>query len=196
VQWMKDPENPLRKFVVIAGIYLGTFLAGGLVTFAYSYHPLHNAKNWQIEYLESRMAAKTTKLESVKREVGKLRTEALGRPDFETFENVQDGLGKAEKKIASLEKKAAWSDSKIAELERSRASWKNRASEAESKADRLADAAATAADDAERLAAIAAANPPRPARAALAPVESRGSRASPPTSASAPAAPVDALTPQ
>ena len=37
------------------GAYLWTFLAGGLIAFVYSYAPLHDAKNWRIDYLEERL---------------------------------------------------------------------------------------------------------------------------------------------
>jgi septal ring factor EnvC (AmiA/AmiB activator) len=131
----------LRRFAITSGIYLGTFLAGGIFAFAYSYHPLHNAKNWKIAYLEERMVAKTHRLDEALQELEKLRTEALGRPDFESFEKVQDELAKANKTIASLEKKVTWSDDKLRELERSRASWQSRATQAEAKAKKLADAA-------------------------------------------------------
>jgi hypothetical protein len=201
VEWMKDPNSPMRRFLIAAGIYLGTFLAGGIITFAYSYHPLHNAKNWKIEYLEARMVAKSARLDSAAEKLAVLEREALGRPDFEVFEGVQDQLTKAEKSVTSLEKKVSWSDKKIRELEQSRASWKRRASQAESKAKDLAKAAEAAKATARRERVATVDSPLQPPSSVNAPPvfgSDTGSSASQitPATASTPASPAPTASPE
>jgi hypothetical protein len=115
------------------GAYLGTFLAGGLIAFAYSYAPLHDAKNWRIDYLAERLELKQGQLAELQAELKRLKSDTADRPDSDTLKNLKDELATTNSTVESLEKKLAKSARRIEELERSRDQWKSKQAEAESK---------------------------------------------------------------
>jgi chaperonin cofactor prefoldin len=135
-----DPETAgdLRRWTHRVGIYLGTFLAGGLIAFAYSYAPLHDAKNWRIDYLEERLEFKQRQLTDLQAELKQLKSESVDRPDTGTFKRLKGELATTSSTVGDLKKKLARSARQIEELERSRDKWKSRHAEAESQRKTLA----------------------------------------------------------
>jgi len=125
--------SDLHRWTRRVGAYLGTFLAGGLIAFAYSYAPLHDAKNWRIDYLEERLQLKQGQLTELQAELKLLKSDTADRPDAATFKSLKDELSTTKSTVGSLEKKLARSARRIEELERSRNNWKSRHAEAESK---------------------------------------------------------------
>lgn len=124
--------DALRRLAIQAGIYLGVFLGGALVAFLYSYMPLHNAKNWKIDYLEERLASKDAELTARTAELETLASESGNGPDPETFKLLQKELAAADQSIQKLEGQLAKAERRAGELEKSRDDWKARHAKAES----------------------------------------------------------------
>jgi DNA repair exonuclease SbcCD ATPase subunit len=144
----QDLNRWLRKM----GIYLGTFVAGGIVTFAYSYHSLHDAKNWEISHLEERMDTKELRLVQIEQEMAALKRSARGQPDAAGFQELQRQLASATTRQAELEKKLDRTDREARDLERSRNSWKAKYAKADQSREQLEaelETANTAASAAE-----------------------------------------------
>lgn len=131
-------QNDLIKLARTAGIYLAVFLVGGLFAFVYSYSPLHNSKNWKIDYLNGRLDAQTTRLAEVTVELDELQTDSASRPDAETFGMLQNELASTDKTIGDLERKLEKSERRVKELEQSRKNWRAKAKAAENKSEALA----------------------------------------------------------
>ena len=129
----QDLNRWLRKM----GIYLGTFVAGGIVTFAYSYHSLHGAKNWEISHLEEQMDAKELHLDQIEREMAALKRSASGQPDAASFQEIQHQLASATTRQAELEKKLDRAGRQARDLERSRNSWKAKYAKADQSREQL-----------------------------------------------------------
>jgi len=131
---MEEPDSgsgALRRLAVRAGIYAATFFGGALLAFVYSYMPLHSAKDWKIDYLEERGAAKDVELEATRGELASLEADSAERPDAQTFKVLQDELAVADKTVKRLEKHVARLERRTKELERSRNNWKAKHAEAE-----------------------------------------------------------------
>lgn len=137
-------QSAIQRLAIRVGLYVGVFLAGGLFAFLYSYLPLHSAKDWKIDYLEERIAAKDQQLETVSAELASLEVDTADRPDGDTFKLLQDELASADKDVANLERKLEKLERRNKELEKSRNQWKARHAEAEKKA-KTTRVAATAA---------------------------------------------------
>lgn len=116
------------------GVYVAIFVTGAVLAFVYSYVPLHNAKNWKIDYLTERLEAKDQQLVQAETRLSAMEADASGRPDAKTFKVLQDELAAADRKVKDLERKLDRSDSRVAELERARSHWKKKFEAAESMA--------------------------------------------------------------
>ena len=109
------------------GALAGAFLAGGILAFAYSYVPLHGAKNWKIDYQESRLESQRGELVMLQAKLATVESEAGRAAQLEDEQaprrqELDDALAKlkaAEAKYAELKKE----NSKLA---RSRDSWRSR----------------------------------------------------------------------
>jgi septal ring factor EnvC (AmiA/AmiB activator) len=119
-----EGRSKLQQVAIQVGIYAGTFLAGALVAFVYSYAPLHSGKNWEIGYLEERLQAKETTLEKLTQDLARIQSESADKPDGETFKLLQSELATTDKTIKNLERKLDRTERKVKELERSRKNWK------------------------------------------------------------------------
>jgi hypothetical protein len=159
VQQQTDGNNEFIRLAKMAGVYLGVFLAGGLIAFVYSYSPLHKAKNWKIEYLEERLEAKDVELQAAEQELGNEVADNQDKPDGETFKLLQKELVTVDKTVKDLERKLAKSDRRVKELEKSRSNWKAKAAAAESDRDALAANQATTPSPEPESAAAAPASP-------------------------------------
>lgn len=131
-------QSDLVRIARTAGIYLATFLCGGLFAFAYSYSPLHNSKNWKIDYLSDRLEAQSARLTDVSGELETLKADTESRPDAQTFGMLQNELATADKTVGDLERKLEKSERRIKELEQSRKNWRAKAKAAENKSEALA----------------------------------------------------------
>lgn len=136
-----EPEPIWLQLAKRFGLLVGLFLAGALTAFIYSYVPLHNAKNWEIEYLTERMQAKDEQLILLETRLSTAEADVTGRPDAETFGLLQDELDTADKTIKDLERRLGKSKKRVDELERARSHWKAKYDEAETARSAAASAA-------------------------------------------------------
>lgn len=113
---LMEATNPLPQIARLSLIGLGLFLAGALLSFAYSYHPLHGANTWKIEELEARLDVRNQENMKIGDELARFRSDESTRVDPETFAqieielaNVRSTLDQAEKDLerASLKRKEA-----------------------------------------------------------------------------------------
>jgi peptidoglycan hydrolase CwlO-like protein len=130
-------RSGLERIAIRIGIYVGVFVAGGSIAFAYSFVPLHNAKNWKIDYLETRLEAKDERLRSAEHQLAAVQAEAADKPDSQTFKLLQDELASVDKTIKSLERDLSRAKRRVSELERSRNNWKKKHAAAESRIEAL-----------------------------------------------------------
>ncbi|MBW2273791.1 MAG: hypothetical protein JRG96_10990 [Deltaproteobacteria bacterium] len=117
------------------GALAGAFLAGGILAFGYSYIPLHSAKNWKIDYQESRLASQREKLEEFE---AKLTTAEAGAARAERLEEQaprRQELDEAVAKLRTLEAKLSDLEKQNGKLSRSRDSWRSRHAAAEKERD-------------------------------------------------------------
>jgi len=147
----------LRRLAIQVGIYLGIFLAGAIVAFLYSYIPLHNAKNWKIDYLEERLVAKDNELGELQRKLRQIETDSADKPDSQTFKQLQDELHTTDKTLKDLERQVATLERKARDLEKSRNDWKSKYDRAE--ASRIAAAKPTVRSASDGAITVAADNP-------------------------------------
>ncbi len=122
------------------GLAVGLFVAGASLSFVYSYVPLHNAKNWEIGYLEERLQAKDEQLVQLETKVGALEADVSLRPEAEAFKLMQEELATTDKTIKELERRLARSEKRAKELERARTHWKRKFDAADAAAQAAAPA--------------------------------------------------------
>ncbi len=135
-----QPESLWMQLAKRFGVAVGLFVAGALMAFVYSYVPLHNAKNWEIEYLTERLEAKDQQLMQVEAKLSTVEADVTGRPDADTFRLMQDELATSDKTIKDLERRLGRSQNRVDELERARTHWKKKFDAAESAASATATA--------------------------------------------------------
>jgi hypothetical protein len=130
----EDLERWLRK----AGVYAGTFVAGGFLAFTYTYYSLHSSKEWKIEHLEERLQQETIRSSALEGQVGALRSRAEGQPDREAFDELQEKLAGATTGHGQTEDKLRRVERKVRDLEKKRGSWRAKYAQLEKSRDELA----------------------------------------------------------
>jgi hypothetical protein len=163
-------------------IGLGLFVAGGLFAFGYSYRPLHGARIWQIQRLESRLEVVNRENLALHDELAQLRSATSDRVDPGTLAQVERELEKTKAALARAEKGLESSEARRRELASKATRWQRRYEE-------LRDAPAPAPDPA----AASSARPRLPNAADDPSLRAPGGAATadvPPASPSASASPV------
>ena len=111
-------RNPLLMLTAI--------LLGAGAGFAYSYAPLHRAKDWQIEYLEGRLQARTEQVETLDQELASARGSLEDQPSAEQLSSTRAQLGESQELRKALEKELRGLEKKLQKAERSRDSWRKK----------------------------------------------------------------------
>jgi DNA repair exonuclease SbcCD ATPase subunit len=124
----------LRKL----GVYLGTFVAGGVFAFSYSYYSLHSAKDREIDHLETRLEAGADRLVELEEELTSMRVRIEGQPNREAFDDIQEEFAGATARKEELEGKLDRANRKVRDLEKSQGSWKAKYAKMEESRDDLA----------------------------------------------------------
>ncbi len=174
--WLRLPLL-LPPWLRQALVGLGLFLLGGLISFGYSYWPLHGGLVWQVEQLEERLDARNLENMRLSDELAKLRSIDAERVDPGTFAEVERDLDKTRTALAQAEKDLDRSERKRKDANASAERWKKRY---ETLRDELAVAATSAP------AATAAPTPAADAAAPAAPAPLEASPEPPPVNAPAP----------
>ena len=129
----------LRTVLIGAGL----FLLGGVLSFGYSYRPLHGALTWKVEQLEERLDARNLENMKLESEVAKLRSQEETRVDPDSFKQVERELEKTRTALAQAEKDLKRADRKRKDANASASTWRKRY---ESLREQTAVAAATKPD--------------------------------------------------
>ncbi|MBW2499193.1 MAG: hypothetical protein JRF61_18075 [Deltaproteobacteria bacterium] len=129
-------ELPLWLRQILAGV--GLFLLGGLIAFGYSYRPLHGAKNWQIEQLETRLNAVNRENLTLSDELSALRTAEAERVDPATLAQVEQELEKTRSALTRSEKQLERAEKKQRDANSSATRWRQRYEELRDAQDALA----------------------------------------------------------
>jgi hypothetical protein len=132
-------QEEVQRWLRKMGVYLGTFIGGGILAFAYSYYPLHSMKDRKIDHLEERLQEGDLRLSELERELRSTRSESDGQPDREAFYGLQEEVATAATLQAELEKKLDRAERKVRDLEKSRGSLRAQVAKLEKSRDELAD---------------------------------------------------------
>jgi hypothetical protein len=152
---------------------VGLFLLGGLISFGYSYRPLHGAMAWKVDQLEERIDARNLENLRLTDEIAQLRASESTRIDPESLADLEGQFSKARIALEQAEKDLKRADRKRKDANSSASRWRKRY---ETLRDESAQAKAVmpvaAPDPAPAQRAEPAATAPGPAAAATAPTVS------------------------
>ena len=129
-------------------LFAVALLLGAATAFAYSYAPLHRAKDWKIGYLEERLSIRTSQARELEQELQGARAALEGTPSGEELGAVRAQLKEATSLASAHEKEVAALSRKLESAERSRNQWKSRHSQARAEIE-----ATTRVEEAEAMAA-------------------------------------------
>ncbi len=107
-------------------LILTAFLLGGIVAFAYSYAPLHRAKDWKIGYLEERLASRNAHVQELETALQEAKSSLEGQPSNDDLKTLESRLAEANRLAKTHEKQIGELEAKLASATRSRDSWKSR----------------------------------------------------------------------
>lgn len=116
------PRVMLRNPLLI----LTALLLGALLAFAYSYAPLHRAKDWKIGYLEERLESRNEQVRVLEQQFGEAQSSLDGTPSDGEISALRTRLDEATKLAESNKKEVDKVEGKLASMTRSRDSWKSR----------------------------------------------------------------------
>ncbi len=140
-------------------LMLTVLLLGAALAFAYSYAPLHRAKDWEISYLQERLASRTQQVEELEEKLRSAESTLEGQPSSDEVSALRAQLDEASGLGDSLQKQVRELERKLERVTRSRDSWKQK------HATVVAERAAEEKAAAKALAASAQERSPQPASA-------------------------------
>ena len=112
----------LRTVLIGAGL----FMLGGVLSFGYSYRPLHGALTWKVDELEERIDARNLENMKLEAEVTKLRSQGKTRVDPDSFKQIERELEKAGTALAQAEKDLKRAERKRKDANASASTWRKR----------------------------------------------------------------------
>jgi len=118
-------------------LILTAILVGSIAGFAYSYAPLHRAKNWKIEWLEERLANRTAAVEELERELGELRTAGESEPTGDEMNALRAQLAEANGLAAAQKQELAELERQLADANGARDSWQSKHAQVASRLEQL-----------------------------------------------------------
>jgi hypothetical protein len=119
-------ENPLPVWARHALIGIGLFLAGGAISFGYSYRPLHGELSWQVDQLESRLDERNRENVQLSDAIAKHKTSDAKRVDPETLSQVERELQKTKRVLTQAEKDLKLAKRKRKESSAQATKWRKR----------------------------------------------------------------------
>lgn len=93
---------------VLAGA--GLFVLGGLITFGYSWRPLHGALTWEVAALEKRLDERNLENLKLSDEIARLRSQAGETVDRAELERLEGAFARSESALAQAQKDLARAD--------------------------------------------------------------------------------------
>lgn len=107
-------------------LVLTAALLGAVGAFGYSYAPLHRAKNWQIEYLQSRLESRNEQVASLEEKLLEARSSLDGQPSGEDLGALRAQLEEANDLSGSLRKQLRDLERQLEQATQSRDDWKKK----------------------------------------------------------------------
>lgn len=107
-------------------LILTALLLGGLAAFAYSYAPLHAAKDWKIDYLEERLEVRNQQVRELEESLAAARASLEGTPSNDEIGALRTQLKEATQLADSREREVASLQKKLDSTAKSRDQWKSR----------------------------------------------------------------------
>ena len=121
-----EESNPLAFWIRRVLIGAGLFLAGAVLSFAYSYRPLHGELTWQVDELERRIDERNLENMKLGDELARLRSKNAEQVDPDTFAQVENELAKTKRSLAQAEKDLDRTDRKRKDANASASRWRKR----------------------------------------------------------------------
>lgn len=160
---MMDWRDLAKRWLLVVWhnplLILGTLLLGGSTSFVYSYIPLQGGKNWEIDYLQSRVDAQNQELRALQIQLSTAHSDVASRPEVAAIDGVEKELKSTKGRLAKLESKSKSDDATIKSLRKTRDQWKKKYESAAKDRDRLASAVPAKPKPAPPVAAPAAPAP-------------------------------------
>jgi predicted nucleic acid-binding Zn-ribbon protein len=107
-------------------LILTALLLGALLSFAYSYAPLHRAKDWKIDYLEERLEARNAHVLELEAQLREARASLEGTASDDEVRALRTRLDEATRLAESREQEITDLEQKLESASRARDSWKSR----------------------------------------------------------------------
>ena len=105
-------------------LILAAFLVGGTVAFAYSYAPLHRAKDWKVDYLEDRLEARNEQVRDLEAQLGEAHGALADAPSGEQLSALKSQFAEATHLVDSQKREIDSLKRKLESASRSRDSWR------------------------------------------------------------------------
>ncbi len=121
-----EESNPLAFWIRRVLIGAGVFLAGAVLSFGYSYRPLHGDLTWKVDELERRIDERNLENMKLGDELARLRSQNAEQVDPETYAQVEKELAKTKKALAQAEKDLDRTDRKRKDANESASRWRKR----------------------------------------------------------------------
>jgi len=121
-----EESNPLAFWMRRVLIGAGLFLAGAVLSFGYSYRPLHGDLTWKVDELERRIDERNLENMKLSDELARLRSQNAAQVDPESFAQVEKELAKTKKTLAKAEKDRDWLEKKRKDANESASRWRKR----------------------------------------------------------------------
>jgi hypothetical protein len=115
---------PLILRQIILGI--GIFALGAVLSFGYSYRPLHGSLTFKVDSLEARLDERNREFRRLKDELESLQKDESKRIDPETLSQVESELATTKRVLRDAEKKAKRADSKRNDANTNADRWRKR----------------------------------------------------------------------
>lgn len=107
-------------------LILTALLLGALLAFSYSYAPLHRAKDWQIDYLETRLERRNDQLQELEGSLAEAQASLSETLSSTEITAIRTRLKEATRLADSREKEIASLEKKLTRTTKSRDQWRSR----------------------------------------------------------------------
>lgn len=122
----RENSLPLPRWLRNALIGLGLFLAGAILSFGYSYRPLHGALAWQVDQLEERLDDRNRENVELSDLVARQKSQQATQIDPGTLAQIERELEQTKRVLNQAEKDLKRSKRKQRESNASATKWRKR----------------------------------------------------------------------
>ena len=115
-----------RALLRYPSLILATLLLGALLGFSYSYAPLHRAKDWQIDYLEKRLASRNEQLTKLEENLTRTSASLDGTLSPGEIAAIRTQLREATQLADSRQREVSTLQKRLERATKSRDRWRSR----------------------------------------------------------------------